>query len=141
MKYLLDTDHLSFLQRGPGPEFSALSSQMSLHPTSDFCLCVVSLQEQFLGCHTYLSRARSTADLIRGYELMRQVLSGFAVAEVLPFDAAAGVELDRLRSLRLGVATMDLRIAAIALSRGLVLLTRNTHDFERIPDLAIEDWT
>jgi tRNA(fMet)-specific endonuclease VapC len=36
---------------------------------------------------------------------------------------------------------MDLRIASIAISRGLVLLTRNARDFSKIPELVIEDWT
>jgi len=42
---------------------------------------------------------------------------------------------------RLQLATMDARIAAIALSRQLILLTRNLRDFGKVPELMIEDWT
>ncbi len=36
---------------------------------------------------------------------------------------------------------MDLRIASIALSHDMTVLTRNVRDFEQVPDLRIEDWT
>lgn len=36
---------------------------------------------------------------------------------------------------------MDLRIASIALVEGATVLTANTIDFEKVPGLAIEDWT
>jgi tRNA(fMet)-specific endonuclease VapC len=36
---------------------------------------------------------------------------------------------------------MDLRIAAIALARGFTVLSRNTVDFSRVPELTVEDWT
>jgi predicted nucleic acid-binding protein len=34
----------------------------------------------------------------------------------------------------------DLFIASIALSRNLTLVTHNTHHYERIPNLCLEDW-
>jgi tRNA(fMet)-specific endonuclease VapC len=37
--------------------------------------------------------------------------------------------------------TEDLRIAAIAISQQLILLTRNQKDFVKVPELKIEDWT
>ncbi len=43
--------------------------------------------------------------------------------------------------LRLRIGTMDLRIASIALANDLTLVTRNTSDFARVPNLKIEDWT
>jgi tRNA(fMet)-specific endonuclease VapC len=59
----------------------------------------------------------------------------------LPFDQQAADIFDPLRSSGVRVATMDLRIAAIALQHGFTLLTRNAVDFSRIPGLNSEDWT
>jgi tRNA(fMet)-specific endonuclease VapC len=79
--------------------------------------------------------------LIRGYTLLLEILQGFQSAPVLPFDSASAAVFDGLRAQGIRVATMDLRIAAVALSRGVVLLTRNIADFGRVPGLVSEDWT
>ena len=73
--------------------------------------------------------------------LLERVLADFAGARVASFDAAAGEVFTSLRQQQVRIATMGLRIAAIALSRGLTLLTRNLVDFRRVPGLAVEDWT
>jgi tRNA(fMet)-specific endonuclease VapC len=73
--------------------------------------------------------------------MLGRVLRDFAVAQVLPFDTAAAATFDSLLTQRLRVPSMDLRISAIVLSRGLVLLTRNTSDFGRVPGLVVQDWT
>ena len=39
------------------------------------------------------------------------------------------------------IGAFDLLIGATALQYGLVLVTNNTREFERIDGLAIEDWT
>lgn len=141
MQYLLDTDHISFLQRRSSSEFSRLTLRMSQHPMSAFALSIISFHEQVIGAHSFINRAENNADLARGYKLLPEILNGFAQAPVLPFDARSIVIFDEMRSQKVRVATMDLRIAAIAISNNLVLLTRNTGDFSKISNLIIEDWT
>jgi tRNA(fMet)-specific endonuclease VapC len=140
VKFLLDTDHISILQRQSGPEYAALAARIAQHQPADLAFSVVSFHEQVLGCHTYLSRARSSADAMRGYAMLWRVLQDFAAAPVLPFDAAAAAVLDGLVAQRVRLVAMDLRIASTALSRGLVVLTRNVRDFGRVPGLVTQDW-
>lgn len=141
MKYLLDTDHISFLQRRSGAEFSHLITRMSQYSSEDFALSIISFHEQILGAHNFINRARTNNDIIRGYNLLTEILQSFKSAPVLLFDAQAIIIFDDLRKQKIRVSTMDLRIATIAMSRNLVLLTRNVSDFDKIPGLTIEDWT
>ena len=141
MKYLLDTDHISILQRHAGSEYATLLMQIAQHPPTDLACSIISFHEQVLGCHTYISQARRAEDVVRGYGMLDQVLRDFAEALVIPFDAAAAVVFEGLVTQRIRIGTMDLRIAAIALSREMVLVTRNASDFRKVPGLRIEDWT
>jgi tRNA(fMet)-specific endonuclease VapC len=141
VNYLLDTDHISFLQRRSGSEFTRLVSQMGQHSSADFALSIVSFHEQVLGAHNFINRARTNADMIRGYTLLSEILQGFTIAPVLSFDAGAVAVFFDLRRQGVRVSTMDLRIAAIAISCNLVLLTRNISDFSKVPGLVMEDWT
>jgi tRNA(fMet)-specific endonuclease VapC len=141
VKFLLDTDHLSILQRQSGPEYAILSGRIAQHSPADLSLAVVSFHEQVLGCHTYLSRARTSADVVRGYGMLGRLLGDYAATVVLPFDTVAAAVFDGLVAQRVRIGTMDLRIASIALSRGLIVLTRNTSDFSQVPALLIENWT
>lgn len=59
MRYLLDTDHLSILQRRAGQDYTNLSSRMARYPLSDFAVSTVTFHEQMLGTHAYINRARS----------------------------------------------------------------------------------
>jgi tRNA(fMet)-specific endonuclease VapC len=133
VKYLLDTDHISFLQQRRGIEFTHLMARMGQHTPADFALSVVSLHEQVLGAHSFINRAQTNTDIIRGYTLLSEILEGFAKAPVLPFDGEAIAVFDGLRGQRVRISTMDLRIAVIAVSRNLVLLTRNVGDFSKVP--------
>jgi tRNA(fMet)-specific endonuclease VapC len=141
VKYLFDTDHVSILQERSGKDYAALAARIATHASTDLTFSVVSFHEQALGANSYISRATSTANIIRGYEYFGQILEVYATAPVLPFDANAALVFGNLRGQRIRVGTMDLRIASIALSRNLILLTRNVADFGKVPGLVTEDWT
>ena len=65
-------------------------------------------------------------------------------ASVLPFNEAAAEIYGALRAdlERIGkrLDDPDLRIASIALSRDLTLVTGNVRYFSRVPGLRIENW-
>ena len=67
-----------------------------------------------------------------------------APLEILPFDDLAAARYGELRALleRKGqpIGSMDMLIAAHALSRGLTLVTNNEREFRRVPGLRITNW-
>jgi tRNA(fMet)-specific endonuclease VapC len=101
---------------------------------------IVSFHEQAFVCHTYINNARSSREVVRGYGMFARLLQDFVTAPMIPFDDDAATTFDRLLMQRTRVAKMDLRIAAIAMSRGMVLVTRNRSDFGKVAGLQIEDW-
>lgn len=62
----------------------------------------------------------------------------------LPYTDSEAQEYARIRAdlERRGerIGDFDLQIAAIAITNQLTLVTHNTGEFSRIPQLAIEDW-
>lgn len=75
----------------------------------------------------------------------QQVLETFqATIEVLPIFPALDIyamEKACLKTKGRILDDFDLLIGATALSNGLVLVTRNVSDFDRLEGLEIEDWT
>lgn len=141
MRYLLDTDHLSILQRQSGADYHNLMARMAEYPLDDFAITIITIQEQMLGCHAYINRARYPNEWVKGYGIMVRLVADFKRLPILSFDAIAAQTLEQLNSKRIQLAQMDARIAAIALSRQMILLTRNHRDFSKVTGLAIEDWT
>jgi tRNA(fMet)-specific endonuclease VapC len=141
MKYLLDTDHLSILQRQAGEDYRNLSTHMAQYLLSDFAVSTVTFHEQMLGSHAYINRARNLNDVVKGYEMMAQIVSDFKVLPLVSFDAGAATIFNQLQIQRIQLAKMDARIGAIALFHRLILLTRNHRDFGKVAGLPIEDWT
>ena len=141
MTHLLDTDHVSILQQEAGPDHGILLLRLSEYAVEDVGCCVVSLHEQMNGANTRIVNAKTLGEVVAGYRIVFRILDRFRRFPLVPFDDVAAAEFARLRKAKVRIGTMDLRIAATALSRGLTLVTRNRSDFDRVPGLALADWT
>jgi tRNA(fMet)-specific endonuclease VapC len=139
--FVLDTDHLGILQRQTSSQFAILMQRISRYPETNFFVTIVSFHEQVLGWNAYLARAKDSTGVVRGYNKLEGILSDFARSQVLPFSSAAADVFKELRKQRIRIGTMDLRIGAIALANGMMVLTRNLVDFRQVPNLIVEDWT
>ncbi len=141
MTYLLDTDHLSIIQRKTGVAYETISGRMSQYSVSEFAISIITIQEQMLGCHAYINRARHLSEMVTGYRMMNRLVRTFQTSIILPFDELAARQLEQLQTKGIRLGKMDARIAAIALANQRILLTRNRQDFEKVPGLTLEDWT
>jgi tRNA(fMet)-specific endonuclease VapC len=138
--FLLDTDHISFLQRTSSAEFARLSSRISQYDEDDIYFSVVSFHEQALGWNSLISRSRDSVGILRGYEGISQMIVQYTDVQILPYDQRAATAFERLRSARIRIGTFDLRIAAMALVNNFTVVSRNVADFRQVPGLLVENW-
>jgi tRNA(fMet)-specific endonuclease VapC len=140
LTYVLDTDHLSLLERGNA---DSLILQMRLEsvPARQIATTIVNYEEQMRGWLERAARANSRERLLAAYSRLLLHVKTFQEIPLLPFDDNAADEFERLQRTKIRVGTMDLKIAAIILANDSTLLTRNQTDFGKVPNLKIEDWS
>jgi tRNA(fMet)-specific endonuclease VapC len=135
---ILDTDHMSQLHRGIRP---SLELRVRLDATAlPFGTTIVSVEELWRGRLAQVAGNKDGQELILPYDRLSRLNEALANWLVLRWDGTAASTYEKLRSLRLGIGTMDLRIASIVLATNAILLSRNLNDFARVPDLKVEDW-
>lgn len=139
--YILDTDHISIIESRRGIEFANIIRRISAIDRSQLHVTIVSFHEQVTGWNRYLSNAVKPEGVVKGYTQLERLLENFSKASLVPFSTAAAEIFEDLRKQKVRLATMDLRIASIAIANQMTLLTRNAVDFERVPNLTFEDWT
>ena len=139
--YILDTDHVTLLERGQGVECDRVRSRLADLGVREVGVTIVSFEEQTRGWLTYLAQARSLTQQVEAYARLRRMVENYRWIPLVDFDAAASIVFQRLKAARVRIGTMDLKIAAITLAHGATLVTRNRTDFEKVPGLIIEDWT
>jgi tRNA(fMet)-specific endonuclease VapC len=137
---ILDTDHLTVIQRQSRPTFSFLSARLRRRPPGEIFTTIINIEEQMRGWLAVIGRSKKVQHEVSAYRHLHALLSFFGAIPVLDFDEPAAERYQQLRRSRIRIGSMDLKIAAIAMSRGATLLSRNLSDFRRVPGLIVEDW-
>jgi tRNA(fMet)-specific endonuclease VapC len=130
--YCFDTDVLSAVLKRDPPV--ALLRRLATVPPSEQFTTSITLGELLYGA----SKRGSDGLTTRVRELVRSLVA------ILPFDDSAAEAYGPLRARleREGrrLDEPDLRIASIAISRTLTVVTGNVRHFSRVPDLRVENW-
>lgn len=130
LKYMLDTNICIFtLKNKP----QAVREAFNRHH-AQLCISTVTLMELIYGAEKSAAPERNLA-----------VVESFAARlEVLDYDHRAAAHSGQLRAelAKAGtpVGPYDQMIAGHARSLGLVVVTNNLREFQRIPGLRVEDW-
>jgi tRNA(fMet)-specific endonuclease VapC len=132
MKLMLDTNIcIDVIKERPRLVLERFAS----HTVGDIGISVMTLAELEYGVST---SSRPT----KNREALDQFISPL---EVAPFDRHATTVYGRLRAALekkgQAIGSMDLLIAAHAVSLDVRLITHNVREFGRVPGLKIEDWT
>lgn len=131
MELMLDTNVCVYLIKEQPP---SVVERFAMHAVGDVGISVMTLAELEFGVSKSSRPGKNRAAL-------DQFVSPL---EVVPFDRQATAVYGRLRTTleRKGqtIGSMDLLIAAHALSLDVRLVTRNVRAFGRVPGLRVEDW-
>lgn len=137
---LLDTDHLSVLQIPSSDRRTRLVSRMTLASDEDFGTAIVCVEEQMRGWLAAIAKEKQVSRHVAPYRELGRLFEFFRAFTIAPFDDRSAKQFADLRSAKIRIGTMDLKIAAIALANNALLLTANRSDFGQVPGLRIENW-
>ncbi|WP_008316829.1 type II toxin-antitoxin system VapC family toxin [Leptolyngbya sp. PCC 6406] len=138
--YIFDTDHLSFIQR-KNPAGQRILQRLAAIKGAEVAVTVITYEEQLRGRLRVVAGAKTVEEQVSAYHWLQQLALDYSVITIVPFDTNAAQAYVRLRKAYPRLGTMDLKIAAIAISLQATLLTRNTSDFKQVADLLVEDWS
>lgn len=130
LKFMLDTNICIFTIKDRPQEVRSAFKQHH----GQMCISTVTLLELIFGAEKSSNPERNLAD----------VESFAARLEVLKYGQEAAAHTGQLRAelARQGqpIGPYDQMIAGHARSRGLIVVTNNRHEFDRVPGLRVEDW-
>ncbi len=131
MTYMLDTNICIYIMRKK-PEKVLQRFRDELN--DGICISSITLAELEYGMKHSSNPLKNEQALLR-----------FLVPlSVLPFGTAAASEYGEIRaylqSLGTPIGPLDMLIASHARAEGMILVTNNVREFERVPNLELENW-
>ena len=129
--YLLDTNTCIYFLKN---SFPALTQRLLDTDPGELFISTITVFELAYG-----------AQKSKWGEKTRQKLAMFlAPFTILSFDGEDAMVAGRIRGTLeqrgTPIGPYDVQIAAQALAKGLTVLTHNTGEFQRVPNLKVEDW-
>lgn len=131
MTYMLDTNICIYVMKNkPEKVLERFREELD----GGLCISSITLGELEYGMKHSSNPAKNEQALLRF----------LAPLSILPFGAAAaseyGVLRTHLQNKGTPIGPLDMLIAGHALAEGLTLVTNNVREFERVPDLRLENW-
>ncbi|QBQ15036.1 type II toxin-antitoxin system tRNA(fMet)-specific endonuclease VapC [Acinetobacter haemolyticus] len=131
LKYMLDTNIVIYTMKqrplAVKERFNAVSTQL--------CVSSITVAESIFGAENSQTPAKN----------LKVVEDFLSRLQILDYGVDAAIQYGNIKAQlkRIGqpIGENDLHIAAHARSRGLILVTNNMREFERVPALQVENWT
>lgn len=131
LKYLLDTNIVIYTMKNRPTQVKRCFEK---HP-GQMGISTVTLGELVFGAEHSQQAERNLADI----EALAARLS------VIPFEIKAAYHFGQIRAALYSagrpIGPYDMMIAGQARALGLILVTNNIKEFERVPGLLLEDWS
>ena len=138
---ILDTDCLSLIDRERILESSTLRQNLEKYPAEELFTTIITFEENMRSWLAYLAKSKTLEQEIYAYQKLHRFLESYRNTQVLDFDEYTAKVYQELKSQKIRIGTMDLKIASIAISKNAILVSRNLSDFEQVPNLTVQDWT
>ena len=131
MRYMLDTNICIYIIKNKPKK---VIIELKRHKPSEICVSAITYAELTYGVEKSMAVEKN--------RLALALL--FSNIEVLNFDIKAAIHYGKIRAYleKQGtpIGPLDMIIAAHAMSLGYTVVTNNIKEFERVPDLKLENW-
>ena len=132
MNFMLDTNICIYAMKNK-PE--KVSMRMKEHNPDELFISTITLAELEQGVQKSIQKEKNAENLKNFLRTVR----------ILSFDMSAAIEYGKicayLQKNGTPIGPLDTLIAAHALSKNFTIVTNNVREFERVPELKIENWS